>query len=604
MRSGAIRRIAQLIIIGAVLVLVAMAALPLVASTQIVRDRIAQELSLGTGYRVRVSGAPEIRIWPSFGARLSGVTFSEWNSGETVLSSDRAELDLSAVSALRGDVVFKEIDLTRPTFRMQIRDGRLTLPEPPAGGQFERAISAARRLIAENPAKLDVNKLPDIPFGTIRFTDGRIVVNDGGRQRDIATSINGTLDWPTLARGGRLDASGIWNGETVKASINSSQALYLMAGGDAPVEIKAESPTASTSFTGNVTLGDSIFVNGYASFASPAFGRVLEWTHMRLAPGSSLGDISIAGTVVGDLGRFKVENAEITLQGSSGTGVMEVAMADRPRRIAGTLAMERLDLRAFLAALAPLAVGAHDLDQPIDMSFTDDTGIDLRISANAATAGPLSFANLAAAVQISPGLAAFDISDATMFGGSVQASLRLDRKAEGNQAELRLNARQIDTAALSQTTGINRMLPIGRGDFSAMLKGRGAAWGDILASTDGTVGARFGQGSLPGLDVNAMLARAEKGGFFSLWDSASGSTQIAGAEVRAQVNNGSATLDVAHIRIDQNRTLDLTGLVPWMGQGLALSGRILTGTEATGSDSRPAFFVGGSWLSPYVWPIP
>jgi len=47
--------------------------------------------------------------------------------------------------------------------------------------------------------------------------------------------------------------------------------------------------------------------------------------------------------------------------------------------------------------------------------------------------------------------------------------------------------------------------------------------------------------------------------------------------------------------------------VPWMGQGLALSGDIQPAVAPTGqSDAQasPNLFIGGSWLSPYVWSMP
>lgn len=609
MRSLTIRRVVQTAIIGAVVALALAAALPLVASTQIVRDRIAQELSAWTGYRVRLAAAPEIRIWPSFGARLAGISFSEPGpDGATILSADRMELDLSAMAAIRGLVVFRDVDLIRPVFRVLSEDGRPVLPDPPAGGQFARATDAARRIIAETPTQLDVAKLPAISFGTVTFTDGRIVVAEDDRLRDLATSITGRLDWPQLGSGGRLDASGIWNGESVKGYVNSSQLLFLLAGGDAPVEVRAESAIANALFNGNIALGRSIFFNGYATLTTPAFGRTLEWLRLRAPQGQQIGEVQLAGTVVGDLSRLKLENVELTVEGNSGTGVLELALAQLPRRIAGTLAFQRLDLRAVLAAFAPLAAGLQAPERPIDMGLTERLGVDLRLSASQAIAGPLTLGGLAAAAQISPGFAAFDISDATLFGGSMQASIRLDRKEGRNQAEMRLNARDIDTAALSQAAGVTRLLPIGRAEFSAMIKGGGDTWQSIMASADGTLASRFGQGTIPGLDIAALTQRASEGGFFPLSDVAKGSTAIASAETKAKVTNGAIQIEMAQVRLPDNRALALRGLIPWMGQGLALSGEFRPAettptADAAPAPSRPGFFIGGSWLSPYVWPI-
>ena len=56
--------------------------------------------------------------------------------------------------------------------------------------------------------------------------------------------------------------------------------------------------------------------------------------------------------------------------------------------------------------------------------------MDLRVSARQASLGSIVLADVAATARIDETLAAFDISDASVFGGDIQAGLRLDRKAE------------------------------------------------------------------------------------------------------------------------------------------------------------------------------
>ena len=62
----------------AVVAFLILAALPFIASTQIVRDRIAIEMSAWSGYRVELGAAPDIEFWP-FRAILDNVTLSGWS---------------------------------------------------------------------------------------------------------------------------------------------------------------------------------------------------------------------------------------------------------------------------------------------------------------------------------------------------------------------------------------------------------------------------------------------------------------------------------------------------------------------------------------------
>src|SRR4029453_18245736 len=83
--------------IAAVAVLI-VAALPMIASTRIVQDRIGLEMSAWSGYRVELAEAPAIDIWPSFKAVLSDVRLSDWEdeSHRPVLEAESVELELSA----------------------------------------------------------------------------------------------------------------------------------------------------------------------------------------------------------------------------------------------------------------------------------------------------------------------------------------------------------------------------------------------------------------------------------------------------------------------------------------------------------------------------
>ena len=90
------------------------AALPLIASTQIVRNRITQEMGSWSGYRVILGQAPEIRVWPNFHATLADVTLAEWGTDgrSPVIRAERVEIDLSAIAALRGEVTRQGLKAT------------------------------------------------------------------------------------------------------------------------------------------------------------------------------------------------------------------------------------------------------------------------------------------------------------------------------------------------------------------------------------------------------------------------------------------------------------------------------------------------------------
>jgi len=588
--------------LGAAIVILVLlvAALPLVASTQIVRDRIAEQMSAWSGYRVRFGEAPRIQVWPSFRAILSDVTFSRWGDGgaPAVVEAEQIAVNLSALAALRGDVVFTNMQLVRPVIRLA-RTERLFLPSP-GGGKLMHAIEVARRLVKTDPSNPDRLALPAAPFGTIDIRDGRVVVAQGGADREIVTGLSATLSWPALDRPAALQANGIWRGENIALKANVTQPLILLAGGNAPVTFSLEAAPVTASFDGVANLSENAFVNGTLSLSSPSVKRLLEWARGQAVPGA-IGAIELNSKVSGG-SRLKFENAEIQFNGSSGQGVLDMTLGQSPPSITGTLAFKTIDLKSFLSAFTPLPAEPAAADKVPDVSLTNGFNLDLRLSAASATIGSIALADVAATAQVKDGLAAFDISDATAFGGTVQFGMRVDREVGGDLFELRATADDIEGGKVAAKLGMERLIPQARGSLSLILKGHGPDWESVLETAQGSISASFGKGTVPGIDLDAFLSSNARGGFFALSEVQNGSLPVNSVEVKATLSNGIARIDKAEA-VSGKRTISVSGLIPLAGRGIALSGTITPAKGGKTVGSAPAaFFVGGSWNAPFISP--
>jgi len=590
--------------LGALVVFVTLVivALPFFASTQIVRDRIAGELSIWSGYRVTLGGSPEIEVWPTFRAILSDVRFSDWaDPGQKpVLSAERMQLDLAALAAVRGKIVFNNARLVRPTLRVSATGKPLPLPAAPDGGRMLRSVEIARAVVATNPTAPDSDALPDDALGRIEFNDGRILLAGSGEDVEIVTGLGGSMDWAAFNRPAAITASGIWHGESVKVEASAAKPLLLLGGGASPLTIRITSAPVSLSFDGQANAGGDAYFEGPFSVSSPSLRRTLEWSHRELMPDAAIGSISLTSHISGDMKRVKFDDAEIVLDGNPGMGVLEASLVNGVPGISGTLAFENLDLRSFLSAFTPLqSSGAKE----IDTAFTDQITLDLRLSAAQAKAGGATLANVAATAQVKSGLAAFDISDATAFGGTVQAAMRFDRKPDADNVEIRLLASDVEGMALGKAIGI-AALPAARGTVSLMLKGPGKTWNGFLGSATGSFAANFSAGTLANVDLRAFLDRTKQGGFFPLTEVAGNSLAIDAIEVKANIAGGIAWIDKAEARTGDT-VIRLKGIVPYVSGGLALSGSVLKQSQATDPTAMPdsAFFVGGSWNAPFVSPV-
>lgn len=577
------------------------AAIPYFAATQLVRDRIAWELSMWSGYRVTLGSAPKIEIWPVFKADLANVTFTEWEGDpQPVIHADKIEADLSAFPALRGDVVFTYVKLTRPTFHMWRTALNAGAVSNWRGGRFSQAIGKARELVEANPANPDASKLPADTVGTIEFVDGRVTVHGGGSDTEVLSSFSGTFDWPAFNRAATLKATGIWRGEMVSLQATSDQPLFLAAGGNAPVSATMQSAPASGSFKGIAKVAGDTYFNGTLQLASPSMRRMMEWSRTDIAAGAAVGSFNLQGQVSGAISRLKVANVTLTVDNNQGSGTLEMALWEPVPSIAGTLAFDVIDLRSFLAAFSALTPDGGGRYRTVDTSVGDQVSLDLRLSANRATAGSFTFTNVAATAQVKSGLTAFDISDATAFDGTVQAGMRVDRHSERAMVEVRLRGTNIDMGALAKTAQVHQLVPITRANFSIALKGTGEEVADVMRSADGTISASFGKGAMAGIDLAKFAERAKSGEFFPLQEVGSGSLAFDGIEMKANVKDGIARVEKLDIDAPTG-LLSLRGIVPLPGRGLALAGGL--NPKAGAKEAPVTFFVGGSWDAPYISPV-
>ncbi|MEZ5810063.1 MAG: AsmA-like C-terminal region-containing protein [Rhizobiaceae bacterium] len=579
------------------------AALPFIASTQIVRDRIAQEFSNWSGYRVTVHGVPRIDVWPSIRAELPDVALSGWGATDQppVLTSRTVEIDLSAIAALRGDIVPVKVRFVDPELRMARGEGGLPALRSPAGGKLRRAVEMARVAVDENPADPDLSAIRSSAFGVVEFSGARIVETDGaeGGEKELLTGLTGSMQWSAFDRGLSLNATGMMNDEEIRIESQITQPVLLLAGATAQLSFSLQSAPLQVSYNGVADIEAPLFIDGEIQFATPSLSDMLAWAGYDIGGMAAVGKTAISGRLHGQVGAVKIEDARITIGDNPGRGLVEVALSEGPPVVSGTLAFDDLDLVSFLSAFSVLPASSSLSTETLEESLLGKFNLDMRLSAGNASAGPVQLANVAAAVQIRDNLATFDISDATGFGGNISTGIRIDRASGRQTGEFRLLASGIDSAALAAAAGFKRMIPQARAKISVILNGPLATPDAFLRTASGSIAATFDTGTIADVDLAALLERARHGGFFALDDIGGGTLAFERAELKATMANGVATVEKAEARTARQMIV-LSGLMPYVGRSLALSGRILPTSGQDGEAIDISFFVGGSWNAPFI----
>lgn len=574
-------------------------ALPFIASTQIVRDRIAQEFGNWTGYRVTLGGAPTIDVWPTIRAELPNVVLSGWGAGDAppVLTSEKVEIDLSALAALRGDIVPVRVHFLRPVLRVAREDGVLPVLQSPAGGKLRRAVEMAKVALGDDAANPNRADLPSESFGVIEFVQASIVEAADGAE--LLSDVSGILEWPNLNNRLDLSATGTMNNEVIRLEGMIEDPLLLFAGGSAEISLAVESAPLTMSFDGFADIEQPIFIDGQTQFSTPSLRKLLEWTGSSIESTATVGNTSLSGRLRGEVQSIKIEDAEIVVGQSPGMGVIEVALGGEVPSVSGTLAFENLDLVSFLSALAILPASPNRPANILGGGPFRQFDLDLRLSAESASAGAAELTGVAAAVQITDRLATFDISDASGFGGNISTGIRVDRESGRETGEFRLLANGIDSGALAAAAGFERMIPQARGKISVILNGPLVRPEAFFRTASGSIAATFDTGTIADLDLQAFMKRAATGGFFALDEVTGGTLAFERAELKATVANGVASIEKAEARTAE-QVISLAGIIPYVGRSLALSGGITQSGEETETSADTTFFVGGSWDAPFI----
>lgn len=606
MGASAIKKISIALGVFVALALIFIAALPWIASTQIVRDRIAYELSFWSGYRVSLGESPTFSVWPVFRANLSDVSFHEWASPSTppVLEADRIEVTLSAFAALSGKIVLSSIAMERPLLRLDASTSNFEFPASPGGGRMARAIDTTRRLVTENPANPDIAGLPGDAFATVEFSNGRIVLVNGQEHEEIS-QLSGRINWPALNRNAQLNATGAWQGENFTVEATASAPLFLIAGANSAIKFNFKSGIVETNFDGLANLSGDTYFDGQATFSSSSLQGLLDWSNLPAASVAPSEPFSVASKVQGNAKRLRLDSATVTFGQNTGRGVLDLAIVGSQPSVSGTLAFDKVDLQAFLSAFVPLISGAGSIYDQIDVGFGEYLALDMRFSATSATLGGIVFSDVAATAQVQNGLATFDVFDATAFNGDMQAGLRIDMTGQQKSVEMRLMANNVDAQALSKAAGSERLSPQGRANISIILKGSGNDWNTAMGNAEGSVSASMGQGLLAGIDLSKFRQRWQAGDFFPLSDVGDGSLPLRNLDFKAKVVGGVARIEKADLMLDAQQVISINGIIPYFGRALALSGHFTTISPEGGisDDVELPFFIGGAWDAPFIAPV-
>lgn len=556
MRRLAVLAAAVIVLVGGLLLVV-----PVLLPKEVVKTRIAEQISAWTGREVSVRGDPVISVFPNLTVQIDGVAIA---GPAAMRDADLAEMKSLTASVrllplLIGDIEFAAFELIGPKIQL-VRD-----ETDKRNWMFDSSVAA-----------LQLAFTGDVVLGAFTLVDGRIDFEDrltGRRER--LDAVNLEIDWRSASRPFALSGSATWRGEPVSVEAGARDPVSFIKGRQTPFTAQLDSAPLTIDFEGTVTGVKNTRLGGQLDLSSPSLRRLVGWIGDPLADGASLASLAISGEAAIDKAGLDVSSARISLDGNTGTGGLRIGFGDRPV-ISGTLAFQSLDLTSYLADLGSLKASPDWKREAIDPDWLRSVDADIRLSAEQVTAGRLSLGETATALLVEGGVLEVGIAQASFYGGALTGRLSLADKDNGASAQAQLRANGFSLADAGRMLDLDRPLS-GQSSIAGDLSSDGATLGDLLANLDGTVRIGAAAGALPGFGLDALAASMLTGVPVSSIDTDNGARPaMAYRSVDASLKflNRAALVKNARLETD-SFSVDLNGLIALKNGAVDLAGIML-----------------------------
>jgi AsmA protein len=511
--------------------------------TSAIQERVERE----TGYRLVVSGAIRLGIWPSLNVTLNDVTAQDPKArdsdGRLTIGSVRADLPLR--SALSGHSQITELVITKPVLYVPLRRERDTRvdnsPKP-----------------ATTPGDSAAN---DFTIDRVRVIDGAVVFTN---LRDrFESRIEG------------IDAD-------------------VMIGADRQITL-----------TGDARLGEHpLKLDIKAALAAGSMQRQNIPLELTLDGGRSL---SAKAQLRANGAVLQINGLTGTLDGAQFSGWASADLASKPL-VKLDLDFQRLDLGTPSRDKPATSQGATPWsDEPINLAGLNYVDAQIRLSAAELNIGDARFAPAAIDAALGGGMLKAQFSHLGVYGGEADGELTVD--VSGNDPNYMLRSDLAGVRALPLLSSLADFDKIdGKMQARLSVRSSGASQRAIVSALSGTASAAFQDGAIRDLNIAKMI-RSLTSGTLSGWqqgrDQTTDLTQLSASFriERGQATTNDLMLAGPLVRMTGAGTVDL----PAKTLAFRVEPKLVLTAEGQGSAANPVGLgipvaIEGPWAEPHIYP--
>jgi AsmA protein len=529
-----------------VVALLLMVGIPSGFMTQAIQDRVERE----TGYRLVVSGATRLGIWPSLNVTLNDISVQDPKARDSDgrLTIGSVQADLSLRSALSGRPQVSELVITKPVLYVPLRrerDARVDNSPKPATTPSDAA--------------------------GINFTIDRVKVIDGAV---VFANLRDRFE-------NRIDG------------INAD----VMIGADRQI-----------TFTGDARSGEQpLQFDIKAALPAGSMERQNIPVELTLnSPGLADGSLSAKAQMRANGTVLQINGLTGALYGAQFSGWASADLASKPL-VKVNLDFQRLDLGTPSRGQPAVSPAKPWSNEPINLAGLNYVDAQIRMSAAELNIGDARFAPAAVDAALGGGVLKAQFSHLGVYGGEADGELSVD--VSGDSPNYMLRSDLAGVRALPLLSSLADFDKIdGKMQARLAFRSSGLSQRAIMSGLSGTAFAVFQDGAIRDLNIAKMI-RSLTSGTLSGWQQGRDqTTDLAQLSASFRIEQGQAattdlTLAGPLVRMTGAGTVDL----PAKTLAFRVEPKLVMTTEGQGGAANPVGLgipvaIEGPWAEPRIYP--
>ncbi|TMK03598.1 MAG: AsmA family protein, partial [Alphaproteobacteria bacterium] len=436
-----------------------------------------------TGYRLTISGATKIGLWPKLNVTLTDVTLENPKDPETSnrLTVGRVQADMTLASVWSGHPQITELVIARPVLYHPLLRERTRVPNPSARP-------------TTSPSERDSNALA---IDRVTVTDGTLVTfNLRDRVENRITGIN--ADATIADRKIKITGNARASEHPLKFEVKATAPHPPVERQNMPVELALDAP------------------------------GVLQ------APLSAKAEVRLNGSVV------MINGVTGTLGDDAFNGWASVDIESKPL-VKVDLDFQRLGVATSKAPASSGSTGAQPWSNAtIDLNGMNYVDAQVRISAAELNLGDTRFAPVAIDVALAGGVLRCGFPNLGAYGGQVSGQLIVDASRGEPIYALTSDLVGVRALPLLQSAADFDKLD-GKLQAKIGVRSNGNSQRAIMSNLGGTVFANFQDGTIRGLNVARMIRSLTSGPLSGWQETREEATDLSQLSASFRVERGQAT---------------------------------------------------------------